>query len=468
MKEPSIENFLAFEQDHNCNSITVEGVHIWALYRYEIHNAIKRATVGRVDGQSSSASKKALLSLALNALRPFNYSNVDVLFVSDGRRNKNIETGYFENIYFDDLAKKYNSVILEHPENYTHMQPSGMDNVYFTDRLAFKTNIAVKLSRKLHTKKRRLREAAIRDAFTDIFKALQAEFGPDLLEEMVEGMTDRLYYFTITKDYCGKILDKAKPKLIIEMCYYAMECYAMSALGKERGIPTAEYSHGFAFPTHTPMQYNPSDRIPELPDAELIYSHCQDDVVHLPDNIPLITVGFPFYERERDKYKAAFPQDDHTICFISTLAEGAEISRIAAEVADAIGDEYHIIYKLHPHEFSYYKDRFPWLKNDRIEVIDTTENHIFRYLSQSKYMVATRTASVWEGIGLGCQAILLNLGDTRINMGYFIDEKQVPLVDTAQEIIDLIKNDGAGRVNPDDMFEPHAFENLCNYIDQFL
>lgn len=242
----------------------------------------------------------------------------------------------------------------------------------------------------------------------------------------------------------------------------------MSALGKERGIPTAEYSHGFAFPTHTPMQYNPSDRIPELPDAELIYSHCQDDVVHLPDNIPLITVGFPFYERERDKYKAAFPQDDHTICFISTLAEGAEISRIAAELADAIGDEYHIIYKLHPHEFSYYKERFPWLKNDRIEVIDTTENHIFRYLSQSKYMVATRTASVWEGIGLGCQAILLNLGDTRINMGYFIDEKQVPLVDTAQQIIDLIKNDGAGRVNPDDMFEPHAFENLCNYIDQFL
>lgn len=468
MKEPTIENFLAFEQDHNCNSITVEGVHIWALYRYEIHNAIKRDTVGRVDGQSSKASKKALLSLALNALRPFNYPDVDVLFVSDGRRNKNIETGYFENIYFDELAKKYKSVILEHPENYTHMQPNGMNNVYFTDRLAFKTNIAIKLSKKLHSPKRKSRELAIRSAFTDIFSALKEDFGPDLLEEMIEAMTDRLYYFTITKDYCGKILDKAKPKLIIEMCYYAMECYAMSALGKERGIATAEYSHGFAFPTHTPMQYNPSDRIPELPDAELIYSHCQDDVVHLPDNIPLVTVGFPFYERVRDQYKAAFPQDDHTICFISTLAEGEAISRIATELADAIGDEYHIIYKLHPHEFSYYKERFPWLDNDRIEVIDTTENHIFRYLSQSKYMVATRTASVWEGIGLGCQAILLNLGDTRINMGYFIDEKHVPLVDTAQEIIDLIRNDGAGKVNPDDMFEPHAFENICKYIDQFL
>lgn len=468
MKDASIENFLAFEKEYKCNFLEVEGVHIWALYRYEIHNALKKAGAGSKEAGEKPFAKSDLVKMALNSLKPFKYKNVDLLFVSDGRRNKNPKTGIYENIYFDALAKKYNSVILEHPENHTHMEPNGMDNVYFTDKVAFETNIAVKLSKKFNTKKRHARKKALHLAFDGIFEALREEFGPDIRDEMIEGMTDRLYYFDITKKYCGKILDKAKPKLIIEMCYYAMECYAMSALGKERGIPTAEYAHGFAFPTHTPMQYNGDDRIPELPDAELTYSHSQDNVVHLPDNIPLIAVGFPFYESQRDLYLSQYPKDDHTICFISTLAEGEQISRMAVAVAEALGDDYHVIYKLHPKEFGYYRDRYPWLINDRLEVIDTTENHIFRYLAQSKYLVSTRTASVWEGIGLGCQAILLNLGDTAINMTYFTKEKGVPLVDTAQEVVDLIKNDKVSHVDPDEMFEPHAFENICAYIDGVL
>jgi hypothetical protein len=190
--------------------------------------------------------------------------------------------------------------------------------------------------------------------------------------------------------------------------------------------------------------------------------------VHLPDNIPLITIGFPFFEREREKYQKKYPKDAKTICFISTLAEGEQISKIAAAVADAIGDEYHIIYKLHPHEFGYYKERYPWLVNDKLEVIDTTENHIFTYLAKSTVVVSTRTASVWEGIGFGCKTILLNYGDTAINMEYFIKEKHVPLVDTAAQVIELIKTDRAGVVDPDGMFEPNALRNFDNFIRDII
>ena len=152
MKEPTIENFLAFEREYKCNSIKVEGIPIWSLYRYEIHNEIKKHTVGRVsEGGEPPIDKKDLLKMAFNALRPFKYRNVDVLFVCDGRRTKNAETGFFENIFFDEISKKYNSVILEQPENRKHMTPNGMSNVFFTDRVAFKTNLAVKLSRKFHT-----------------------------------------------------------------------------------------------------------------------------------------------------------------------------------------------------------------------------------------------------------------------------------------------------------------------------
>ncbi len=466
MLKPSIENFLAFERENKCNSINVEGIPVWSLYRYEIHNAIKRDTVGRVDGSQTAFSKSELWKMFLNSLRPFTYKNVDVLFVGDGARNKNLETGVFENIYFDEVAKKYNSVILEHPVDHRHKEPNGMNNVYFTDRVAFQTNIAIKLSKKFNTVRRRKYELEVRQAFKDIFEKIKNIFGPDLYEEMVPQLVDRMYYFEINKKYCGNILDKAQPKLIIEMCYYAMECFAMSALGKERGILTAEYSHGFAFPTHTPMQFNPEERISVLPDAELIYSHSQDTIVHMPENIPLITVGFPFFEREREKYKAKYPRDEKTICFISTLAEGEQISKLASEMANKIGDEYHIIYKLHPHEFGYYKEKFPWLVNEKLEVIDNTDNHIFKYLAESKICIGTRTASIWEAIGFGCETILLNYGDTAINMEYFIKEKNVPLADTVDEVIDLISRDAAGKVDPDGMFEPNAMQNICNYIDE--
>lgn len=470
MQEPTIENFLAFERKHNCNSIQIEGMHVWALYRYEIHNAIKKAITGFNGGASDEQSytKKELFDMALNALKPFSYRDVDVLFVGNGRRTKNVDTGVFEDIYCDEIAKKYNSVILEHPENHGHCQPNGMDNVYFTDRVAFKTNIAVKLSRKFNTGKRQRRTKQVTEVFTPLFAEIKKEFGPDLAEKLIPEIVDRMYYIDITKRYCGKILDKAKPKLIIEICYYAMESYAMSILGHERGIPTAEYSHGFAFPTHTPMQYNPEDHLPELPDYELIYSNTQLPIVNLPDNVKMLTVGFPFFEKQREHYQNLYPKEEKTICFISTLHEGEEISKVAAKVAELIGDEYRVIYKLHPFEFNIYKERYPWTNTDKLEVIAGNGQHIFRYLSESSIVVSARTASVWEGIGFGCKTILLNFGDTAINMEYFIKEKNVPLVDTAEQVIDLIKSGKAGAVEPDGMFEPDAMNNICKFIDEVI
>lgn len=471
MKEPTIQNFLSFEQEHKCNQITVEGMHVWALYRYEIHNAIKKQYYGTKGGSGNGEApftKKELFTMALNALKPFTYKNVDVLFVGNGRRTKNIDTGIYEDIYCDEVAKQYNSVILEHPENHGHMQPNGMDNVYFTDRVAFKTNLAVKLSKKFNTKTRQRRTAQVTEALSPIFDAIKTEFGTDIAHDMIPEVVDRMYYIDITKKFCGKILDKAKPKLIIEICYYAMESYAMSMLAHERGIPVAEYSHGFAFPTHTPMQYNPKDHLNELPDYELIYSETQLPIVHLPDNIKMLTVGFPFFEKQRDHYKSLYPRQEKTICFISTLNEGEEISKVAAKVAEQIGDEYRVIYKLHPFEFASYKEKYPWTNTDKLEVIANNGEHIFRYLAESAIVVSARTASVWEGIGFGCDTILLNFGDTAVNMEYFIKEKHVPLVDTAEQVIELIRSGGAGHVDPDGMFEPYAMRNICKFIDEVI
>ncbi len=469
MKTPSIENFLEFERKYKCNSIRAWGIPVWTLYRYEIHNTIKKHTVGREEGTQTPFSKKELISMALNAMKPLPRKKVDVLFVADGRRNKNIETGVYENIFFDEVSKQFNSLLAEHPDNHTHLQPNGMDNVFFTDRVAFKTNIAVKLANKFNTKKKREYTKAVIESYGSIFDAIKDTFGPDVKEELIEGFVERMYYYEITKAFCSKILDRVQPKLIMELCYYSMESFAYSALGKERGIPTAEYAHGFAFPTHTPMQFNQDEKnIEVLPDAHLTFSKMQESVVHFPSDVQIVTVGFPFFEREREKYKAKYPRNEKNICFVSTLAEGKEISKLAVAVADQLGDEYNIVYKLHPKEFSYYKERFPWLLTDKLEVVDNNDNHMFKYLAESSIIVCTRTASLQEGIGFGCKVILLDYGDTAINLKNFIEEEHIPLVKTADEVVTIIENNAAGFVSPDGMYEPNAFNNICNYINEVI
>ncbi len=468
MQAPSIENFLAFERKYNCNNIKVNGIPVWTLYRYEIHNTIKKYTVGREEGTQTPFSKKELFNMAMNALKPLPHKKVDVLFVADGRRNRNIETGVYENIFFDEVSKQFNSLLVEHPDNHTHLQPNGMNNVFFTDRVAFKTNIAVKLANRFNTKKKQQYTDAVKNSYGNIFVEIEKTFGTDIADELIDGFVERIFYYEITKKYCSQILDRVQPKLIMELCYYSMESFAYSALGKERGIPTAEYAHGFAFPTLTPMQFNPEDNSEVLPDHELIYSRTQEKIVHLPSNVKMHTVGFPFFEREREKYKSKYPKEEKTICFISTEREGIYISKIAADLAEKVGDEYRIIYKLHPKEFGFYKERYPWLLDKKVDIIDTLDNHIFRYLAESNVTVSTVSASVWESIGFGCGTILLDIGETARNMAYLIDGYNVPIVENAEQIIDILEKDKVVFVDPESIFEPNAMNNICNFIKDFI
>ena len=144
------------------------------------------------------------------------------------------------------------------------------------------------------------------------------------------------------------------------------------------------------------------------------------------------------------------------------------MSKLAAKVADALGDEYHIIYKLHPKEFGFYKERYPWLLGKKVDIIDTIDNHIFRYLAESKITISTVSASVWESIGFGCGMILLDIGETRRNMQYLINEHGVPIVSDAEEIIDVIRNNREVYVDPDSIFEPNAMDNICKFIEQYV
>ena len=53
-------------------------------------------------------------------------------------------------------------------------------------------------------------------------------------------------------------------------------------------------------------------------------------------------------------------------------------------------------------------------------------------------------------------------------MAYLIKEKNVPLVKTADELIDVIENHKEAYVDPESIFEPNAMDNICSFIKEFI
>ena len=53
-------------------------------------------------------------------------------------------------------------------------------------------------------------------------------------------------------------------------------------------------------------------------------------------------------------------------------------------------------------------------------------------------------------------------------MEYLINGYGVPIVENAEQIIDILDNDKVVYVDPESIFEPDSMENICNFIKEFI
>ena len=476
-----IDDFIRIEQKYDLYHLEIEGVQPWMYFRFKFWNyGICKELLSLSNSLQTKSKIKIYGKQLKTVLNQFPYGGVrhicraDIIFYAHSRRIK--RGRYFECIYTDCLLDKYpQSIVMEDPFMNQHLTPIRAEHVYYTDLLRIK---AILYSRIIH---RYLKT----DRYQKIYKQIQNNFEKPLREietayqfaisykKIYMELTEIVLEIQLLKKEMRKVLEKVRPRLIVEVVYYDTGHMVLNELAKEKGIPTVELQHGTMHAAHAAYQF--ADRcgeISQFPEYIFLFSEYWKNCAHLPiDDARVKVTGYPYFERQLSQYrKAAIERGNITnIIFVSQGTIGRELSRLAADLYDMLDErQYHIIYKLHPGEYEGWRERNAELIKENIEVIDSLEHNIYEYFPQCKIQVGAYSTAIYEGLGFGLTTYIYDVGhaDTMIELcrqGYATYVRNVEEL-YAHITADAMHDNKTGK----EFWKMNSLENICDEINKLL
>ena len=251
-----------------------------------------------------------------------------------------------------------------------------------------------------------------------------------------------LNYYSLNKIY-NKYLNQLRPKVILVICYYTFSIMVLTELAKKRGIKVIELQHGIMGAQHLAYNFYRKLDLPQFPDYVFLFGDIWRAETRFPlDENNLLITGFPYFERH---YNHLFQNNNtliKTFLFISQGTIGKELSKMAVELNKRLDlNKFRFIYKLHPGEFSNWKEEYPWLYNSNIEVIDHNRKSLYYYFQQADYQVGVYSTGIIEGLGFNLQTFIYKLyGHDR--MKFLYNSGYAQLVNSASDVVsNLTKKD---------------------------
>ncbi|MBW2453574.1 MAG: hypothetical protein JRI68_03650 [Deltaproteobacteria bacterium] len=210
------------------------------------------------------------------------------------------------------------------------------------------------------------------------------------------------------------LLDRVRPKLVVNVVHYSYRCLALTRIARERAIPVAELQHGTLGETHFAYNFATGRRPESFPDYFLTFGDWwRDGTPGLPlpaERMP--AVGFAWLEAHRTgarRLERARRQGRKpVVLFLSQATIGEELSRMAVDLARLTSGQRHIRFKLHPGELLGWQERYPWLGSAPIEVIDRPTN-LYEELAGADAVVGVYSTAMFESVAFGVPLMLMRL-----------------------------------------------------------
>jgi len=213
-------------------------------------------------------------------------------------------------------------------------------------------------------------------------------------------------------NYCiyTKLLARLKPKRLFVVVAYGYLGEIIRA-AKDAGIEVVEIQHGVFSKYH--LGYSFPGRKNELdyfPDVLLTWGRYWSELMEFPiSRNKVIDFGFEYFHRMKAKHSNTCRKKGQ----ILILSQGAIGLVLAKKILDLVDEltQYKLIYKLHPNEYSSWQDNSDLRclsKKNNVHIVD--RNHdLYHLFAESEYQFGVFSTAIFEGIGMGCKTVLLDL-----------------------------------------------------------
>ena len=402
--------------------------------------------------------------------------DVDMLILNHPRRVK--EGDVYVCPYTDFLTDSFpNSVSLERLYvDHKHFEPAYTKNLVYIDRIVAKSYVYRLLYKKFRPKAyAQITEKAghiLEKPLEELEKRLEIPINKKALYERI---TILCCFYRYRKKHYRRFLTELRPKMLVEVVGKSFEAKLFNELCKELDIPTVEIQHSILTEN---SKYPEGVREKQYADFCLTFSEYWKDFAKPPlqKEERFFVAGQYNFEKKLAQYGEAAGKADKakkTVVFISGLVYGRDLSLLAIDFARKIAkmsnDCMNVVFKLHPIEYSSWREMYPELAASGLTVLDTNEKNIYELFAESYAQVGVKSTALYEGIGFGLQTYILKHPLATDIMGVY-EKGFAKVVETADELYDYIDSGNAIDVHAASKYfwEPNAEENTVKILKKIL
>lgn len=404
------------EKKYGLLKVNVEGYQFWNYLRAEVGwEYVKKQMDYRIQPvlKPTVHKRKSLKKI----IRLIFQSRVgrkkcDLLVLNHPRRV--LADSFYECIYTDEIIERMESaVVLEEPYQGKHYAPVKTKRLIYTDIIDFYSYICCSLYRVVFPKRYQKNIRAMLETIRQPIKELNQAYGVEISpEEFADSLNYGFYMYKAEKYYYKRVISKLRPRAVLEVVSYNRKCMVVNEIAWDMGIPTIELQHGTIGEEHIAYNYPKDSWLKQFPQYIFLFSDYWKTKAKFPmKEENRIAVGYPYLERMADRAHSQIKNTDKKcILFLSSGPIGDKLAHIAVELSRILKpEEYHIIFKLHPKEYTIWKESYPVLMYTPVEVIDHNRRNLYELYAISDIQVSGfNSTTVFEGLYFSLATYILD------------------------------------------------------------
>ncbi|WP_077597050.1 hypothetical protein [Oceanobacillus kimchii] len=269
-------------------------------------------------------------------------------------------------------------------------------------------------------------------------KAIFEKFNVEI--DVISIVRQRIRRYIAQYNIFYRLINKFKPNYLYIVASYEKE--AIISAAQDLNVKVIEFQHGVITDHHIGYSYSkPEKFIPYFPNKILTFGDYWAKNSKFPEQTEIEVYGYPYLNEQLKKYKDV-KKNKRQVIVLSQGTIGIQLSQFIAQLVEML-PEYNFIYKLHPGEYSRWREEYPWLTklsgSKNFELIDNSEINLYQLLAESEFQIGVYSTAIYEGLTLGCKTILLELSGIE-HMLSLIEKDIVKLVNTTDEVSELLEN----------------------------